>query len=45
MNLPEAIATLIKFNKWRRGAEMPMPSPKEIGEAIEIAIHLMKGMK
>lgn len=39
----EALKILITFNTWRRGAEMPMPCPTEIGKAIDVAIeHLRK---
>lgn len=44
MTLPEAIPILETYNKWRRGADIPQPDPKEIGETIEIAINLMKGI-
>lgn len=44
MTLPEALKILEQFNKWRRGVEIPQPDPKIIGEAIDIAINLMKGM-
>lgn len=31
----KAIALVKKYQKWRRGAEIPMPNPKELGEAID----------
>jgi hypothetical protein len=42
MDLKETIKVLTKHNKWRRGAEIPMIEPKEIGEALDIAIRLLK---
>ncbi len=46
MNLTEAIEILEKFNKWRRGDEEltinNIATPKLIGEAIDVAIHLLK---
>lgn len=42
MNLQEAIKTLEYYNKWRLGAELDQPNPKEITEALEIAINLLK---
>jgi len=37
-----AIEVLTAFNAWRRGAEMPMPSPREAGQAIDVAIEALK---
>ena len=31
-------------NMWRRGADIPMPSPKEFGEAIDDCIKLLERM-
>ena len=42
MNLQEAIKNLEYYNKWRLGAELDQPNPKEITEALEIAINLLK---
>lgn len=42
MNLQEAIKTLEYYNKWRLGAELDQPNPKEITESLEIAINLLK---
>lgn len=42
MNLQEAIKTLEYYNKWRLGAELDQPNPKEITEVLEIAINLLK---
>jgi len=43
MTLKQAIKVLEKHNKWRTGNDFPtkgkMQSPKEITEAMEIAIH------
>jgi hypothetical protein len=50
MTLPEAIKTLEKYNKWRLkagqfGVEIDCPNPKEITEALEIAINLLKQLR
>lgn len=44
MTIKQAIKILILANKWRRGAEIEMPDPKEFGEAIDIAIDVMEAM-
>ena len=44
MTIKQAIKILIRTNKWRRGAEIEMPDPKEFGEAIDIAIAIMGAM-
>lgn len=45
MTLPEAVKTLEYYNKWRLGAELDQPNPKEITEALEIAINLLKQLR
>lgn len=42
MTIKQAIKILIRANRWRRGAEIEMPDPKEFGEAIDIAIQVME---
>jgi hypothetical protein len=42
MTIKQAIKILIRANKWRRGAEIEMPDPKEFGEAIDVAIVMME---
>ena len=37
MTPSEAIAILEKHNAWRRGAEIEPQSPKDIGEALDLA--------
>ncbi|MDD4439657.1 MAG: hypothetical protein PHS04_16735 [Tissierellia bacterium] len=44
MTIKQAIKILIRTNKWRRGAEIEMPDPKEFGEAIDVAIAVMGAM-
>ena len=44
MTIKQAIKILIRANKWRRGAEIEMPDPKEFGEAIDVAIAVMEAM-
>lgn len=38
MTTNKAVETLKKYNDWRRGAEIEMPHPSEIGLAIEIVL-------
>ena len=42
MTPQETIKALTKFNKWRRGASISQPDPKDIGEAIDSAVKLLK---
>lgn len=41
MTIERCIEVLTIHNEWRRGAEIEMLHPKEIGEAIEFAIRYM----
>ena len=47
--LDNVIDTLEKHNKWRRDDSVPsktkMVSPKELGEAIDKAIEILKTLK
>ncbi|MDO5041746.1 hypothetical protein [Phocaeicola massiliensis] len=43
MKKNELIDFLILHNKWRRGADIPMKSPKDIGMAIEAVVAVLKG--
>ena len=38
MSIEQAIEILMYHNLWRRGSDIPMQPPAEIGEAIDIAI-------
>lgn len=43
---PEAIAKALHYiQKWRRGAEMPMPKPYVIGRVLDAAIYQLCKMK
>ena len=42
MGIAEVIQTLETYNQWRRGAEISQPNPKDVGEAIDIAIKELK---
>jgi hypothetical protein len=42
MTEKEAILLLITYNDWRRGDEIPMPEPKDLGIAIDTVIQLWK---
>ena len=44
MTIKQAIKILITANRWRRGAEIEMPEPKEFSEAIDVAIAVMEAM-
>lgn len=41
-NIKEAVKLLQHYNRWRRGADVEMPRPKEIGKAIDTAIEYIK---
>ncbi len=43
MNKNELIDFLIAHNKWRRGDDIPMKSPKDIGIAVEAVVSVLKG--
>lgn len=45
MKYKDIIKTLAKFNKWRRGAEITPPNPKQIWIAIDEAIMKMQYYK
>ena len=45
MTHDEALKILHTYQKWRRGANIPMPEPKEIGEAIDVAIRALRTIK
>lgn len=42
MSKKEALEILIEYQKWRRGADMPQPSPRIVGEALDVAIEELK---
>lgn len=44
MTIKQAIKILTRANRWRRGAEIEMPDPKEYGEAVDVAIAVMGAM-
>lgn len=41
MTITEIIKCLHTLQKWRRGANIPQPDPKEAGEAIDEAIRAL----
>lgn len=41
MTPAETTTILRQFNEWRRGADVPQPKPREIGEAIDAAIAMI----
>lgn len=42
MTIKQAIKVLKKANKWRRGGSGNQPDPKELGEAIDVAIVMLE---
>ena len=42
MKVKEIIRVLHAFQKWRRGANIPMPDPKEMGRAIDGAVRELR---
>ncbi len=42
MKVKEIIKQLHYYQKWRRGANIPVPDPKEIGIAIDGAIRELR---
>lgn len=42
MTVIQAIKVLRRFNKWRRGGEGKQPDPKQVGEAIDVAVVMME---
>ena len=42
MTIEQALEILIEHQEWRRGAEIPMQEPRIIGEAIDMAIEVLK---
>lgn len=42
MTTKQALKILKRYNRWRRGADIKQPCPREIGEAIDIAIEVLK---
>ena len=44
MTPSEVTNILRQFNVWRRGADVPQPKPREIGEAIDAAVEMIERM-
>lgn len=42
MNKNKLIKFLRDYNHWRRGAEIPMPTPKELGIALDASISIIE---
>lgn len=42
IDLQKIIETLETYNTWRKGADIPMPHPKDITQALEQAIKILK---
>ena len=45
MTPTETAAKLRQFNDWRRGADIPQPDPREIGEAIDAAVEMIERLE
>ena len=37
----QAIKILRRYNKWRRGGKGKQPDPKQVGEAIDVAVVIL----
>lgn len=42
METKEIINVLERYNRWRKGADIPMENPKVLGDAIDGAIKVLK---
>lgn len=42
MTEKEALKVLNYYQKWRRGAKIPMPSPEQSGKAIDVALKALR---
>lgn len=36
-----ALEVLVKYQEWRRGANIPQPHPGRVGEALDVAIECL----
>lgn len=45
MKVKEIIKYLHNYQMWRRGADLPMPNPKELGIAIDGAIRELRNFQ
>ena len=45
MKVKEIIRVLHAYQKWRRGDNIPMPDPREIGRAIDGAIRELRNFQ
>lgn len=42
MEVKDAIDLLEHYNKWRKGADVPMVQPKALSEAIDLIVELYR---
>ena len=42
MDVQEALRLLEYYNKWRNGADIKMPNPKDLSEAIDTIVNEIK---
>lgn len=45
MTITEAIKLLREYNRWRRGADIPMPKPDQIGRALDVVCDYAEGVE
>ena len=45
MTLKQAIKVLETHQKWRKGSTIDRVTPKELTEALDIAVNLLKGLE
>lgn len=43
MNKEQIIEYLDYYQRWRRGADVPMPDPTELGKVLDYVIEYIKG--
>lgn len=42
MNKKELIDFISRYNRWRKGADIPMPHPKDVGVALEAVLAVLR---
>lgn len=42
MTAKQAVKILQKYNRWRRGGKGKQPDPKQVGEAIDVAVAIIE---
>lgn len=42
MNKKELVDFISRYNRWRKGADIPMPHPKDISVALEAVLAVLR---